>query len=75
MGSTSHVGRGASRSVFEDESGDGWACRRRWLRDRHVGRGTEFIYVGFSYLSKLGVSGSKRKIRPCGVDRLLHQDL
>lgn len=44
-GSWSQVGRGAARRVFEAVSGEGWAWRRRWERWRHVGRGTELIWI------------------------------
>lgn len=44
MGSCSHCGRGAARRVLDCVSGEGWAWRRRWVRWRQVGRGTELIF-------------------------------
>ena len=44
MGSASQDGSGASRRVFEAESGEGWAWRRRCERWRQVGWGTEYSF-------------------------------
>ena len=44
MGRESHSGKGASKSVLEGESGDGWAWRRRWLRCFQTGKGTVLIW-------------------------------
>ncbi len=42
-GSESQAGRVALRSVLDDESGEGWAWRRRWERCFQVVRGTVLI--------------------------------
>ena len=61
MGSMSHGGNGASRSMFEGERGEGWACRRRWESVCQVGSGTELIWREFS--SFMGFEGGEREGR------------
>ncbi len=43
IGSDIQAGRVALRRVLDDESGEGWACRRRWERCFQVGSGTVLI--------------------------------